>query len=33
MTSDDFFATNFLEFDFIYVDGSHEPEAAITDLE
>lgn len=33
MTSNDFFATNFLEFDFIYVDGSHEPEAAITDLE
>jgi len=33
MTSDDFFATNFLEFDFIYVDGSHEPEAAIADLE
>ena len=33
MTSDDFFKDNQDEFDFIYVDGSHEPEDACRDLD
>ena len=33
MTSDIFFAENSILFDFVYVDGSHEPEVAARDLE
>lgn len=33
MTSDEFFHQNSTLFDFIYVDGSHEPEVALRDLD
>lgn len=33
MLSDEFFANNIKMFDFIYVDGSHEPEDAYRDLD
>jgi predicted O-methyltransferase YrrM len=33
MTSDEFFHQNTSFFDFIYVDGSHEPEVALRDLD
>jgi predicted O-methyltransferase YrrM len=31
--SDDFFSSNHLMFDFIYIDGSHDPEIIIRDME